>query len=261
MRRLRKGLQCVKNRELNFPGIKSVVVLGDNGCRPPTKEGIVAFSRILKIKTDLFIIVGDIVLNGEDKQFRKLFKFFKGKTKAPIYALGGNHDLPGYAKFCGRSTYAIILDKFGFICLDDSKRKFEKKDVVFLERELKKHKEKKFFVLFHIPPPLKFNQSHIEYAEWEKVRKVLDKYRKRIVCIFCGHIHAFLDYLLDGYRIFISGGGGATLFNLKEDHLKAHHALRLSSLDEGKVKLNIIPVKKKIREVKIVSGGKNRRKT
>jgi hypothetical protein len=43
-------------------------------------------------------------------------------------------------------------------------------------------------VLFHIPPPLRYNSSHIEYGEWEKVKKVLDKFKERIVCVFCGHI-------------------------------------------------------------------------
>jgi len=246
-----KGLQLVRKKEFNLPAVKSVVVLGDNGCRPPAMIDLAAFKKILKIKTDLFIIVGDLVFKGGAGEFRKLFKLCRGTAKSPVFALDGNHDLPGYSKFCGSSTYAVILERFGFICLDDSRRKFEKKDIIFLERELKKHKEKKFFVLFHIPPPLKFDRSHIERAEWMKIKKVLDKYPKRIICIFCGHIHAFLDYRLDGYRIFITGGGGARLFDLKQDRLKAHHALRLSSLDNGKIRLDLIPVNKKIRRINI----------
>jgi len=244
-------IKYVDKKEIYLESVRSVVVLGDNGCRPPAMIDLAAFKKILKIKTDFFIIVGDIVFKGRPGEFRKLFKLCRRATKTPIFALAGNHDLPNYSKFCGKTSYAIILDRFGFICLDNSKRGFEKKDVALVERILKKHKKKKFFILFHIPPPLRFDQSHIEYKEWEKIKKVLDKFKNRIVCIFCGHIHAFLDYRLDGYRIFITGGGGAALFNLKQDRLKAHHALRLSSLNEGKVKLDIIPVNKKVREVKI----------
>jgi hypothetical protein len=158
-----------------------------------------------------------------------------------------------YSKFCGRSSYAIILDRFGFICLDNSTRKFKQSDVDLLNRVLKKHRGKKFIILFHIPPPLKFNNSHIEYAEWKKIKSVLDKFKEIIACVLCGHIHAFLTYWLDGYHIIITGGGGARLFDLKQDRLKAHHAIKLSALDEGQIKSQVIavPGRRKHAQVKI----------
>jgi hypothetical protein len=127
-------------------------------------------------------------------------------------------------------------------CIDNSKRKFRQRDVDLLKRVLQRHGEKKFFVLFHIPPPLRFSTSHVEYGEWEKIKKVLDKFKQRIVCVFCGHIHAFLPYRIDGYRVIITGGGGARLFDFKQDRLKAYHAIRLSSLDKGQIKLRVIAV-------------------
>jgi Icc-related predicted phosphoesterase len=253
MKGFRPGLQRVDKRQLHFHNIRSVVVLGDNGCRPPEMIDLNAFKKILKIKTDFFIIVGDLTFQGKTGQFRKLFKLCRKAAKAPIFTLAGNHDLPMYSKFCGRSSYAIILDRFGFICLDNSKRKFKQSDVNLLEAVLKKHREKKFFVLFHIPPPLRFDRSHIEYSEWEKIKKALDKFKQRIVCVFCGHIHALLNYRFDGYRIIITGGGGAKLFNLKQDKLKAHHAIKLSAMDEGQIKSQVIAVTgiKKHAQVKI----------
>jgi len=236
------GLQSVDKRELYFKGIRSVVVLGDNGCRPPEMVDLNAFKKILKIKTDFFIIVGDLVFLGKTGEYRKLLKLCRKAAHAPIFTLAGNHDLPLYSKFCGRSSYAIILDRFGFICLDNSKRKFKQSDVNLLKGVLKKHGEKKFFVLFHIPPPLKFDRSHIEYGEWKKIKKALDKFKERIVYVFCGHIHALLDYRLDGYRIVITGGGGARLSDLKQNRLKAHHAIKLSALDEGQMKSQVIAV-------------------
>ncbi len=242
MKDFKPGLQSVDKRELYLKGIRSVVVLGDNGCRPPEMIDINAFKKILKIKTDFFIILGDLVFKGEAGEFRKLFEFCRKAAGAPIFTLAGNHDLPMYSKFCGRSSYAIILDRFGFICLDNAKRKFKQSDVDLLKGVLKKHEAKKFFVLFHVPPPLRFNKSHIEYAEWEKIKRALDKFKERVVCVFCGHIHALLNYRLDGYRIIITGGGGARLLNLKEDQLKAHHAVKLSALDEGQMKFHVIAV-------------------
>lgn len=246
-------IKRVDKKEIYLDGVRSAVVLGDNGCRPPEMIDIAAFKKILKIKTDFFIIVGDLVFKGGAGEFRKLAKLCRRVARAPIFALAGNHDLPMYSKFCGRSSYAIILDRCGFICLDNAKRKFKQSDVNLLKGVLKKHRGKKFFVLFHIPPPLRFDRSHIEYSEWKKIKRVLDKFKQRIFCVFCGHIHAFLNYRLDGYRIIITGGGGARLANLKQDRLKEHHAIKLSALDEGKIKSRIIAVSgvKKHMEVKI----------
>ncbi len=245
------GLQWVGKKELYLKGIRSVVVLGDNGCRPPEMVNRNAFKKILKIKTDFFIIAGDLVFRGKKSEFRKLFKLCRKASQAPIFTLAGNHDLPKYSKFCGRSSYAIILDRFGFICLNNSERKFKQSDVDLLIRVLKKHTEKKFFVLFHIPPPLKYNSSHIEYKEWEKIKRGLDKFKKRIVCVFCGHIHAFLKYRLDGYRVIITGGGGSRLLDLQQDRLKAHHAIKLSSLDEGRIKIQVIAVTGRKKQLKV----------
>jgi hypothetical protein len=242
IKNLKPGLQSVDRKELYVRDVRSVVVLGDNGCRPPDMVDIHAFKEILKIKTDFFIIIGDIVFKGKAGEYRKLSKLCRKIAKAPVFTLAGNHDLPMYSKFCGRSCYAIILDRFGFISLDNSKRKFKQCDVDLLKAVLRKHRKKKFFVLFHIPPPLKFNGSHIEYAEWKKIKKVLDECKQRIVRIFCGHIHALLNYRLDGYRITVTGGGGARLFDLKQDTLKSYHAIKLSALNDGRMKSRVIAV-------------------
>lgn len=237
------GLQRVDTRELYIQGVRSVVVLGDNGCRPPGMVDLNAFRQILKIPTDLFIIIGDIVFKGRADEYRKLSTYCKKIAKAPVFTLAGNHDLPLYSAFCGRSSYALILDRSVFICLDNSRRKFKQSDVHLLKGVLKKHRGKKFFILFHIPPPLKFDGSHIEYAEWKKIKRVLDAGKQKIACIFCGHIHALLNYRLDGYPITITGGGGAMLFDLKQDKLKAHHAIKISGLVDGYIQSEVITCK------------------
>jgi len=245
--KLKPGIQKVsKKREIYLKPAKSIVILGDNGCRPPTRKSISVFKKNLKIKTDAFIILGDLVLNGQSDEFRELLRFCKKRVNVPIFTLAGNHDLPGFSEFFGLSTYAIILNDFVFVFLDNSRKKFIKKELHFLARELKKHKNKKFFILFHVPPSLEADRSRIQGFEWEKVKEVMDKFKDRIVCIFCGHIHAFSDFYLDGYRIFISGGGGATLFNLGNGCLNLYHAIRLNFINEGRINFNLIPVDKGI---------------
>jgi 3',5'-cyclic AMP phosphodiesterase CpdA len=246
MKSLKPGLQRVNKREIYLKGVKDVVLLGDNGCRPPSPKSISVFKRILKIKTAFFIIIGDLVYKGQGREYKKLLTFCKKEAKAPIFAVAGNHDLPEFSRFCGSSTYAIILDDFVLCILDNSHRKFSQKDLNFLIKELKKHKEKKFFILFHIPPPTKIHKSHLEQSEWLKLKKILGKFKKRIVCIFCGHIHTFADYSLAGYRVFLTGGGGAQLFNLKKGDLEIYHAVKLNFIDKDRVEFNLIPIGSRI---------------
>ena len=79
-------------------------------------------------------------------------------------------------------------------------------------------------------------------TEWKKLKTILDEHKERIECILTGHIHGFQEYYLDGYRIFISGGGGAALYDLEKDTLKSHHAIKATFIDDAKVELNVIPV-------------------
>jgi 3',5'-cyclic AMP phosphodiesterase CpdA len=111
IRCLNPGLQKTGRSELYFKGVRSVVVLGDNGCRPPAMTDRNAFKRILGIKADLFIIVGDLVFHGKTGEYRKLLKLCRKAARAPVFTLAGNHDLPAYSQFCGRSSYAIILHR------------------------------------------------------------------------------------------------------------------------------------------------------
>jgi DNA repair exonuclease SbcCD nuclease subunit len=248
--KLEPGIQKTRRgQEIYLNPAKEMVIFGDNGCRPPTRKSIAVFKKILKIKTDLFVIMGDLVFKGQRGEFARLYRFSRKRVKVPIFTVAGNHDLPGYSKICGSSTYALISNDLVFVCLDNSKRKFLKDDLVFLKNELSKHKEKRFFILFHIPPPTKAHPSHIKENEWQKLKRVLDEFRDKIVCIASGHLHAFQEYSLDGYRIFISGGGGAELFKIKSDPIKAHHVIRLNLSGKRECPMRIIPIDRKISEI------------
>lgn len=80
--------------------------------------------------------------------------------------------------------------------------------------------------------------------EWCALKRMLDKYKDQIECIFSAHIHGFQDYYLDGYHIFITGGGGAQIYKLEKDILKLHHAIRINLKNVKTSTFEIIPITK-----------------
>lgn len=222
------SLQFINSKEITLPRIKNVVFFGDPGCTGFNEYSQNIVAKILKIKTDLFVILGDIVYRGTKEELSHAVDFYKKGTKTPVFTICGNHDMPCYSEFFGLSTYSIISNNFIILVLDNSIKSFSKEDLEFLDAELKKNKNKNALILFHRPPPTDLEPVGIKQAEWNDLKSVLDKYKDRIAAIFSGHIHALQEYSLDGYRIFITGGGGAILKDLEKSQLKAHHAIKLS---------------------------------
>lgn len=244
MLNLKPGFQYIDKKEIHLKGIKDIVLAGDVGCTGFDNESRLVFSKILCKRADLFFILGDLVSSGTLPEFNEVIDFCGKKVKAPIFTLCGNHDMPDYPKAFGFSSYALILEEYVILALDNSVAPFSKEDLLFLERELKKHKTKKFIISFHVPPPNNFQPSCMKNEEWEKTRRILDKFKKRIECIFCAHVHAFQEYYLEGYCIFISGGAGARLYKLEKGPLKEHHAIRLNLEGMMRLKVEIIRIDK-----------------
>lgn len=242
MPKLRPGLQYIAKKEINLKGIKDIVLMGDTGCTGFDQEAKRVLSKILEKKADLFFILGDLVYGGTKKEFKEVIDFCNNKVNVPIFTLCGNHDLPDYRKVLGLTSYALVLDNRVIISLDNPAAPFSREDLLFLEDKLKKHKDKRFLVFFHIPPPNTLQNSGMKQDEWQSLKGVLDKHKERIECIFCAHIHGFLEYNLDGYRIFITGGGGAKLYDLEKDMLKSHHAIKLNLKNEDAVIFEVMPI-------------------
>ncbi|MCX5678851.1 MAG: metallophosphoesterase family protein [Candidatus Omnitrophica bacterium] len=237
---MKTSLQRVDKKELRLKGIKEIVVLGDVGCTGFNEDSKKIFDEILRIKASLFFIMGDIAFSGKNPQFDEFITFCNERLTAPAFALCGNHDIPGYAGYFGRSSYALIFDHAACLFLDNSKAHFQERDLKFLKEELEKYKEKRFIILFHIPPPVSFNRSCMGADEWGKLRRVLDAHKEKIECIICAHIHGYYNYRLDGYNIFITAGGGAAMiYDLPREELKAHNYLKLSLHGDASINIAI----------------------
>jgi 3',5'-cyclic AMP phosphodiesterase CpdA len=234
------GFQYIDKDEILLTGVRQIVFLGDVGCTGFVRESQRVVSAILKEPADLFFILGDLVHRGQEQDYREFLAFFRDKVQVPIFTLPGNHDLPEYSRFFGLMTYSLVLENAVLISLNNSRRVLSPDDREFLERQLKKYPQKKSIILFHIPPPNDLESNCMSLEEWGQVSGLLKRYQEQVACLVCAHVHAFRDYEIDGFRVIITGGGGANLAHLGADQMKKHHAVRLQVGQE--LVFEVIPV-------------------
>jgi len=239
--RIIPGFQFIDREEIRITGINKIILTGDIGCTGFNENSREILGQILRQKPDLFFFLGDLAFTGAKEEFQEVIAFCNDRVQAPIFALCGNHDLPYYHKILGSSTYAIVLDKFVCIFLPNGTGYFLDQDIAFLRKELDKYKTRDFIIFMHVPPPTDIDRNHLLRTEWEKIRKELDRHRNKIRHIFCAHIHGYHDYVVDGYPVTITAGGGADMiYDLKKPEQKIHHALSLSLDDSGALTTGII---------------------
>lgn len=236
------GFQFVKDEELHLPGIRSVVFLGDVGCTPDFEASKAPLGEILEIDTDLFVMLGDLTFLDTEEELAEVLAFCNERVSVPIFSLCGNHDVRSFSRALGRATYALVLDEFVILALDNARGTFREESLDLVESMLRKHVDKRLLITFHVPPPSVFPHGSMRREEWDRLRALCDEHRDRVEAVLTGHIHAFQEYFLDGYRIFISGGGGAALYKPGQDPLQSHHAIRVGLATGGGVDIEVIPV-------------------
>lgn len=236
------GCQYIEEPEVALSGVKKIVMLGDPGCTRLSAESKNILGRILDQEADLFFLLGDLVFSDSEEEFREVIAFCDPRVRAPVYASRGNHDLSHFSKFFGLRSYALILERFVCFFLDDATGHFFQEDLDLLRKTLERHKEKNFILLMHIPPPTHVDRRGLKQEDWEKLKTALDPYRERIEHIFCGHIHGFHEYEIDGYPVTITAGGGAALIHeLLPPAQKIHHSIALFFHPDGSLSREVVP--------------------
>ncbi len=227
---MNKRIQIVDKEEIFLENVGEIIVIGDPGCTRFNDESKRVLGKIFAKRADAFIILGDMACKGSADELNDFISFCNATARAPVFTLCGNHDLPGYPSILGRSTYALVASAYVFIFIDNVTDwdHFSRKDLEFIGQELDKYADKKFIILLHIPPPTDLAPKFMKDKKWAELKAVLDARKDKIECLMCGHIHGFRDHVVDGYRVFITGGGGAKLHNLEKDIIRDHHAIRLS---------------------------------
>ncbi len=240
---IRPGFYYVDKENIHLQNINNIVLTGDIGCTGFFKESKKVLGQILSLKPDLFFILGDLVCTGLEFEFQEIIDFCNSRVHVPIFALRGNHDILYYKKFLGLVSYAIVLDKFDCIFLDNPRGHFLDQDIDFLKRELNKNTTQSVLIFMHIPPPTDIYSGHLLQSEWEKVKTTLDQHKERIKHIFCAHIHGYHEYYIDDYPVTITAGGGAAmLHNLKKQEQKFYHAVVINLRDDGSLTTEVITI-------------------
>lgn len=237
------GFQYVERPETELPGVRKIVMLGDAGCTGFDDASRKVLGRILEEPADLFFFLGDLVFTGAEEEFREIIDFCNARVKVPVFALCGNHDLVNYPKFFGRRTYALVLGPWVCVFLCDAPGRFSDEDLGFLRESFERHSDKKFILLMHIPPPAPGYRNALRSEEWRRLRGVLDPRRSQIAHLFCGHIHGFHEYSIDGYPVTVTAGGGAAMIHALLPPAKPlYHSMAIFLGMDFSLKVELLPV-------------------
>ncbi|MEI8176211.1 MAG: metallophosphoesterase [Candidatus Omnitrophota bacterium] len=239
-----KGVVNVADTVNLIGKISSFTVLGDPGCDGLGVEIMTTFSKaMIATQTDLTLILGDLVPFGEEHFYKHIHGIINNVSQNPVYTLCGNHDTDYYGTYFGRKNYVVVNDDLLIVILDNSKRVFEAETLHFLAGSLEKYARKNVLICFHIPPPNTFSSNSIKPEEWQKLKAVMEPHWQNITYILSGHVHSYFQDDVDGYRVIVSGGGGARLdfFGCLPDKKSSfHHVLRFYFDQDGSLKYEYV---------------------
>jgi predicted phosphodiesterase len=207
------------------------VVYGDTRTRHDVHRQVIA--AILKQAAPDFILhTGDLVANGGDNSLWPIFFDIERDLlrKTAFFPVLGNHerndktfydffDLPAvpYYSFNWGTAHFIMLDSdIGNVSKSESARQaFWAEQVRWLEEDLQKSQSTQFrFVVAHHPPITAVARRQNENPHMTALLPLFEKYK--VTAGLFGHDHNYQHYLKNGVHIFISGGGGAPLYDVDQ---------------------------------------------
>jgi len=174
--------------------------------------------QAIKKNVSFMIDIGDLINSGKFLEYLRLNKQIKKIKYIPFYPVIGNHEIRNrkgtkyYRKFFGPTYYYFIYKKCLFVILDNSNGNLPLNSLNFLKEVFEKYKNLKKFVFLH--KPLFDPREDSNYVmEDKKQRNELIKIFKyyKVDTVFSSHIHGYFDFIKNGVRYIITGGGGARL--------------------------------------------------
>ena len=212
------------------------LVYGDNrDARPEVTAALV--TAMIKEGAAFALHTGDMVASGGDEA--KWHDFFDGEKamlrNLPVFPVAGNHELhadegashllryySAPAPFRAHRWYAFRWGDLAFIALDGNQMVEEQ--TRFLEAELAAAKGARHVFVFMHQPPLSTGHHCGAGAYQAAWVHLLEAHHARAV--FAGHDHAYERLERGGIRYFISGGGGAPIYEERMDCNAADHSAR-----------------------------------
>ncbi len=203
------------------------VVYGDTRTRHDVHRSVI--NGVLKYSNPDFILhTGDLVENGADSSLWPIFFDAERELlrKAAFYPALGNHErhalnysdfmeVKPYYSFNWGNTHCIVLDTdVGTVPGTKADQEaFWRDETKWLENDLEQAKNDQFrFVFGHHPPMTAVTRRQGDNPHMTALQPMFEKYK--VSAAFFGHDHNYQHYLKNGVHYFVSGGGGAPLYDV-----------------------------------------------
>lgn len=213
----------------NGPSSFQFVVYGDTRTRHDVHRHVI--EAVLKSTSPDFVLhTGDLVANGADDSLWRVFFDTERELlrKTAFFPSLGNHerndrsfyeffDLPAtpYYSFNWGSCHFIVLDSdINNVSKSGAGRQaFWSEQIRWLEQDLQESQSADLrFVSAHHPPLTAVARRQGANPEMTALMPMFEKYK--VTAGFFGHDHNYQHYLKHGIHYFITGGGGAPLYDV-----------------------------------------------
>jgi hypothetical protein len=204
------------------------VVYGDTRTRHDMHRKVV--DAVVKYSAPDFVIhTGDLVADGADSSQWPIFFDIERELlrKAAFFPSLGNHERndrqyydffnvssPYYSFNWGTSHFVVLNSDVGNVSTSAVARDaFWTEQTRWLEDDLQKSQSADFrFVVAHHPPLSAVKRRQNENPQMTALMPMFEKYK--LSAAFFGHDHNYQHYLRNGIHYFITGGGGAPLYDV-----------------------------------------------
>ena len=226
----KKKIQKVQAPILYLPEVNSVGVIGDPGCEGLGTYNMKVFAGTLEesARDDITLIAGDLVPVGNKFYYETIIELTEELAANDVYVLRGNHDTGTYEDYFGRKNYALIMERFAVIVIDNAMRVFEEEGLELVRQVLAMDEVTQAIISFHIPVPNHFIKNSVSEEEFARLKTAYADQKEKVAYLVCGHVHSrFIDEV-DGIPLICTGGGGAMIEDVSEE-IKAcdveHHMI------------------------------------
>lgn len=210
------------------PGGKfQFVVYGDTRTRHDVHRSVIA--AILRVaKPDFVMHTGDLVANGHDTALWPIFFDIERDLlrKAAFFPSLGNHERnaenyfdfldaqPYYSFDWGSAHFTVINSDIGNSGATEAEREaFWQQQTRWLKDDLSAAQKATFrFLIAHHPPMTAMQRRQGSNPQMTALEPMFEEYH--LSAGFFGHDHNYQHYLKNGIHYFITGGGGAPLYDV-----------------------------------------------
>lgn len=215
----KKRIVKVSGQLIRLSDVHSIGVIGDPGCEGLGTYNMKVYAGALEesSKDDITLIAGDLVPTGTDHYYQKIQEITEALAGNDVYSLRGNHDTGAYTEYFGEKNYALLMEHFTVVVLDNAFRSFEEEGLTLLSQVLAMPDVKQVIIAFHIPVPNHFIPNSVSDDEFMRLKNAYGPWKEKVKYLLCGHVHSRFIDLVDGIPLICTGGGGAMIEDVSKD--------------------------------------------